>query len=397
MEFEQIVARLQWLDEEHRKDKSAIEEMSKQAASMETTLNALSAQIKAVSHQVSEIAPAAARLSQFDEMLSKQRTDTNKALDESEKRAQRRDGETAKVHQMHLDEINKSLAGLNENFSPDAIKQQARERATEEKRVNQALTEIRQKLDDALKTNAEILRSQKSIDEARRQDLKRMTDFQGEVSAVRKRADEAREKVLLQGDGIRNLENRVTELLAAEGERKDSQAAFIEQLGLGQVERDRAGKDWREKYEVFQKQAEAMDSHASTFEETMRLAKRAQETYNELNQKLERRISEVTEMQRLAEDRMRQEWVTFKSDEQKRWTGHSLSQEESLRDMRKDMEKLEQRLGLLDDAAQVMQDQLHQTSETTEQQLQELMNVAHEWLTAYERIMGHAKAKKTTR
>ena len=102
-------------------------------------------------------------------------------------------------------------------------------------------------------------------------------------------------------------------------------------------------------------------------------------------------------MQRLAEDRMRQEWVTFKADEQKRWTGHSLSQDEAMRDLRKDMDKLEQRVGLIDDAAQVMQDQLHQTSETTGQQLQELMNVAHDWLTAYERIMGHTKTKKSTR
>ena len=46
-----------------------------------------------------------------------------------------------------------------------------------------------------------------------------------------------------------------------------------------------------------------------------------------------------------------------------------------------------------------MQDQINQTSEATEQQLQELMNVTHEWLTAYERIMGHdkTKAKKAVR
>jgi len=38
-----------------------------------------------------------------------------------------------------------------------------------------------------------------------------------------------------------------------------------------------------------------------------------------------------------------------------------------------------------------IQDQLHQTTDATEQQLQELMNVAHQWLTAYERIMGHVR------
>ncbi len=397
MEFEQIISRLQWLDDEHRKDKTSLEELGKQFTSMETTLNAISSQVKTLSKQASEMAPAVARLAQFDEMMSKQRLDMNKAIDENEKRSQRRDQESAKLHQSQLEEINKSLAGLNVSFSPEAVAKQTRERAAEEKRLNQVITEIRQKLEEALKSNAEILRAQKGIDEARRQDLKRMTDFQGEVTSVRKRADEAREKAILHGDSIRNLENRISEILAAETERKDSQAAFLDQQAMGQVERDRAWKDWRDKYDAFQKQAEALESQAGTFDETLRTAKRAQDTYTELNQKLERRISEVSEMQRLAEDRMRQEWVTFKADEQKRWTGHSLSQEEAMRDLRKDMDKLEQRVGLLDDAAQVMQDQLHQTSDTTEQQLQELMNVAHDWLSAYERIMGHAKSKKSTR
>ncbi len=104
-------------------------------------------------------------------------------------------------------------------------------------------------------------------------------------------------------------------------------------------------------------------------------------------------------MQRLAEDRMRQEWVAFKADEQKRWTSHSLSMDEIMRDTRKDLDKLEQRVTLHDDATEVLQDQLQQTTDTTEKQLQELMNLANDWLTAYERIMGHTKtkAKKSTR
>jgi hypothetical protein len=55
------------------------------------------------------------------------------------------------------------------------------------------------------------------------------------------------------------------------------------------------------------------------------------------------------------------------------------------------LQKLEERIPPLDESIQTLQDQLHQTADATEQQLQELMNVAHEWLSAYERIMGHGK------
>ena len=145
----------------------------------------------------------------------------------------------------------------------------------------------------------------------------------------------------------------------------------------------------------FKKESANLDGHIQSLDEALRGAKRAQEIYLELNTKLERRINEVTEMQRLAEDRLRQEWVSFKVDDQKRWTGYSLSNEESFRDIRKDLQKTDERITPLNDATQVLLDQMHQVTDTTEKELQEIMNVVHEWMTSYQRIMGHGK--KTTK
>jgi mevalonate kinase len=179
-------------------------------------------------------------------------------------------------------------------------------------------------------------------------------------------------------------------------ERKQAQAAFLEQQAIAQIDRDRAWKEWKEKYGNFQKEAEGLDVQVQKLDEALRGAKKAQDAYVELNTKLERRINEVTEMQRLTEDRLRQEWISFKADDQKRWTGYSLSSEESFRDIRKEVGKYEERISILTGISQTLQDQMHQTTDTTEKQLQELMNVVHEWMTSYQRIMGHGKktAKK---
>ena len=119
--------------------------------------------------------------------------------------------------------------------------------------------------------------------------------------------------------------------------------------------------------------------------------KKQKKNYAEISQKIERRVHEIVEMQRLAEDRLRQEWVTFKADDQKRWTGYGLSQDETMKNLQKVTAKIETRLTEFDDSFQTMQDQLHQTTDVTEHQMQELMNWAHEWLTASERVMGHTR------
>jgi len=392
MEFEEIVKRLEWLDTQQRQNKELLVGLDERLASFETTVNAVSKQIKSMNKQMTDIAPAAKRLEQFETLLAKQRTDIVKFIEDNEKERLQKERESTRNLRAELDDHNKALSQLKAASS--AEEGRLRERANEMQRFTNNINDLKSRAEEALRSNENILHTFKAMDATRKNDLKRIADMQGDITSLRKLVDEGKGKSAVNADGIRNLENRFSDLIASEAERKQAQLAFFEQQSLGQVERDRAWKDWKDKYDVFLKEAADLDNQVNTLDETMRGAKKAQETYLELNTKLERRIAEVTEMQRLAEDRLRQEWISFKTDDQKRWTGYSLSSEESLRDMRKDMQKVEERTTSLSDVAQVLQDQMHQTTDTTEQQLQELMNIVHEWMTSYQRIMGHGKKTK---
>ena len=128
--------------------------------------------------------------------------------------------------------------------------------------------------------------------------------------------------------GLRKLETRVNELVTVEVERREVMQTFLDKQALAQVERDRVWKDWQTRFETIEKQATDTEKQLVALEATHREAKRVQLVLEELNQRVERRINEITEIQRLAEDQFRQEWVTFKADDQKRWTSYTLTQEE---------------------------------------------------------------------
>ena len=320
------------------------------------------------------------------------------ALEELDKKYQKREKEITKQHLKDIEPFHKEIDELKKPLTElTPIKRDIKARITEEERLHREIKELKPPIDEAMRAAEEAARSQRSFEESRKQELKRIADLQGELTALRKRIDEVREKADLGADSFKNIDNRIKELQLSESERKAAQTEFIEKQSIAQIDRDRAYKEWRDRYVDFQKQVGTLESQSQALDETLRSAKRAQETYNELNTKLERRINEVTEMQRLAEDRLRQEWVTFKADDQKRWTGYTLSQDEGTKDVRRSVQKLEERISTLDESAQIVQDQLHQTADATEQQLQELMNVAHEWLSAYERIMGHGKTTKKSK
>lgn len=389
MEFEQIIKRLDWLDEEHRKDKSTIDVLTQRASNLEGDLKTANKIIKELTTQMSHLSTAAARIEQYDTALTRQRTELVKHIDNLDKKRQDQQPEIDKRYQIQFDGINKSITDLPKTKEPIAeIKRELKARADEETRRNKLSAEWEMRLQAMVKTVEDIQRAQKAAEEPRRQDVKRLADLQGELSAARKRLDASREKNDLFTDSIRRIETRLNEILANETERRQAQANFIETQARSQVERDHTWKEWEERLNSLRKQSETMDRNQQDWEVAQRTIKRTQETYEEIVQKFERRINEITEMQRLAEDRFRQEWVTFKADDQKRWTSFTLSQEETHKDTRSGLPKIEERLTALEDLTQTQQDVLQQTKDANEQLFQGMLAQLHELLSAYERIMS---------
>lgn len=391
MEFEDIIKKVQWIEDQERKSRSELKDLGDRVTGLNTSVGAVVQQLKSLAQQVNDISVAAARMDQFDQMLSKHRVEISRSIEAVDKSASRREQETAKMHQAEMADIRNAISEMKTAIAAEQASQ--RDRLHEDQRRLLAVQDLGSAVDNALRLSRESQEAHKATEESRRQDSKRLADLHAEISTVRKRAEEAREKGALHADSMRNMENRINELLETESGRQERFNALLQQHSLQQLDRDRAWKDWQEKFDRFTQQTGAAEIQVAAFEDSIRAAKQAQEAYDGLNQRLERRILEIGEIQRLADERIRQEWIAFKADEQKRWTGHTLAQDESIRDLRKDVEKIEKQVSDMDETTQTIQDQLQQTTDVTEKQLQELMNISQDWLAAYERIMGHSKTK----
>ncbi|MDP2976150.1 MAG: hypothetical protein Q8N45_08060, partial [Anaerolineales bacterium] len=239
MELDQIAKRLDWLDEEHRKDKHALNALEERLASFDGNLRSLSQQIKELSGDISRLTTTTARVEQFDNILAKDRLEVNRFIEDLEKKHEAKQLEESKQYQAEFSSINKSLTNLRKlKDAVSEIKEGIKVRIDEEARLSRAIIELKSKMEAALRANQEIQHAQGLAEESRRQDSKRLADLQGEISANRKRIEEVRERGDLFTDGIRRIETRMTELLASEAERRQSQTAFIEQQSRLQVDRN---------------------------------------------------------------------------------------------------------------------------------------------------------------
>ncbi len=240
--------------------------------------------------------------------------------------------------------------------------------------------ELRTQIKEIARFDDEYKRHLHIIEENRRQDSKRLTDFQGEIAALRKRQDETRGKQELSSDSIRKIDGRIKNLLVAESERRQTQTAFVEKINLGQVERDRLFNQWTERFEKMEKITAELEEEITGLETTHRSVKKSQAELDEITQQFRRRINEITEVQRLNEDRFRQEWTTFKSDDQKRWSNYTLSQDEQHREMNKSIDGLVERITNQEDNLDILKENFRKLGRDNLKRMQNILAVYREWI-----------------
>jgi chromosome segregation ATPase len=388
MEFEQLIKRLDWLDEEHRKNKSTLDQIVDRFAGFEADFKVINTQIKELSKNITAISSMNGRIDQFDDVLRNYRTELVKRVDEVEKQQVKNQTETDKRWRLEFDGINRSLESLQKSSDTTDIKRKVDARIQEEQRVSRSLTELDSKITQVVSLNNDLQLMHKLIEENQHQESKKTTDLQVDFVTLKKKFDDLRNKIDIYPDNIRRLETRLSEIATSEVERRQSQKSFIEQQALLQIDRDQMQKDLKDRIEKMGKQSQLLESQIQEWDSVQRAVKRAQEIYEEITQKFERRINEITEMQRLSEDRFRQEWVTFKADYQKRWTSYTLTQDEQFKDTKVEIDKLAERVSPIEDLSEIQRDIIQQTKEANEEYLHGLLAQIHELLSAYERIMG---------
>ncbi|MEW5868416.1 MAG: hypothetical protein AB1894_04015 [Chloroflexota bacterium] len=392
MEVEQILKQLDWLDEERRKDKTRIGSLEERLALQENSLPPMSAQIKELSGEITRLNALLARMDSFDDSLRQARLENKHQLEEVDKATKKREEEAERMRRSELRAVDTSLAELRKDIDQVAeLKRGMQARIEGETRLARLIDETRNRLEGMRRSEEEYTRTIRLLDDGRRQDAKRLTDLSGEVAAMRKRVDDNRGKIELNAATLKKAETRVNEMSVVEVERREAIANFLESQNLREVERERVWKEWQARFNVIETQTTDVETMLQSLDATHRSVKRSQQVMDELSQKVERRINEITEIQRLSEERFRQEWVTFKADDQKRWTNYTLTMDEQRGEVQRQHEKLADKVTQLEDVLQEIQDLLGQANEHTEKRLQAMLAMTHEWVSSYERSVGRSR------
>lgn len=392
METDEILKRLEFMDAERRKDKQLIADLQEQVSSMQEVVNNQKREIK---HQGAEIKKSTVNLvryEEYEEALSKLRVELSKPVGEFDKKFNILEKNITAQRKDDLDSFNFRLLELqNELKTVNEIKKDVLTKIENDYLVNQRIDELVKLLPDFRSKDSELEHGIKLVENNNRMESKRVSDLTIDLTALRKKIDEERTTIDSQREYVRKLEGQINDLVNREQLRHQEQIAFIESQSRQTIDRDSFIKDWQEKVGQFQVISGDIQSKMVGLQEASSLVKKSQLEFDEINQRLERRLNEIAEMNRLVEERFRQEWVAFKADDQKRWTNYSLNQDESVRESDREVIKLSDRITALEETAQNLLDLVHVINDETEKRIKGLLALANENLSTFERSISNKR------
>lgn len=340
MDLQQAMRMIEWLDEERRRDKNTIAKLEERLQQQQELLEGLNRQMNGLeSQQVSmrtQFLPADRDAELMEQLREEMRTmleglENKQAV--SSREAERRTEFTREMMSRPLREVTDRLEKIERQMESLNVFRAERDR------MSGSLTAIQQKADDLSKKLDEPERRISFLEEQRRQDNRRLSDIQAELPEFQKSIDGIRLKIeRVEQLGLSN-EKRILEIQASEKTRREELQTFIDQQNLLAQQRDQQVKELTRNIGAYDEDMRKNMERFENWMETHRQMKKLVDDFDRISDRLERRINEVAEMQRLSEDRFREEWQEWTKDDQRRWKQFTLTNDEAWRSHEQEMQQ----------------------------------------------------------
>ena len=383
-----ITKKIDWLDEQRRKDRKLIAELQEQLRAALNGNQELKARITALESEAAEARELLKRVEKVDDLFEQHRSDFIVRLGTAETARAKSEREGERLRQLERETINKSLVELGEALAPlGALREEVAARKEEEHRFRTDISETRRSVESVARSVEESEHLISSINEIRRQDGKRLAGLSSAAEVLRKRLDELKPKLeSMQDAGLRN-EKRITELIGLETERKLAQNAWMEQQDVTYAERERWWAELQRKAAEIEALIEASARKLEAFGDTHREMKQALSALDGTVAGIERRLGESAEVQRVNHGRLWDEWNSSVAEEQQKRASDQLLQDELWREHERREKQKITRIAALEEAEKATAQVLKHLRSMDKERLKNVFNILRGFMSEYDQDM----------
>jgi hypothetical protein len=320
MDLGQLTQMTTWLDEEHRREKAELVRLQQKVVNQEAELEDQARTIKDLEGRLASIQSQLRQYAQLQRALQELKEEVVAMLSQADDRRQQEAREAERIRAIERDNTSKALNEIRRDLQRmPRVEEEMALRKAEQARLSESLLNLQQNFGALSQEMENKLRGVPFLEDGRQQDAKRIARLQQESLEALKRLEQQGSRIQMFEDAIQRQERDTGEVKELVSQLRSSQREFIEKQLLEAEHLKREMAEWVESLEVHAKKIEEFSARMQEFSEAFREDRQIVDNVERFQEMIRREQTQVSELQRLAEERQKRQLEQWGEENEKRW------------------------------------------------------------------------------
>jgi hypothetical protein len=356
MDLTQLSQMVTWLDEEHRRDREELAKLDQRLQSMAIEKQEQARRIQDLEGRLASTHAALGRFTQIEQALQQLKNEVVLMFDKQTEERLHAERESERARLSDREALGRSVAEIRKELPRlTRIEEDLVARRAEDQRLGEMALALRQSINGVSKDLDERTRSLPYMVEQRAQDNMRIAQLQAENVDLLKRTDATANRVPLLDERMQRLEKELQRIQPIPEQLRQGQQVFLEAQKLADVERTRQMGLWAQDFVAQRELIEKQGLRIREFDVRYEAAGRAIKALEEFQAQIVHGQKQVSELQRLAEERQRKELGEWQGENEQRWKKETLRWDYALQEQAKVNQKITDRFPSTEKAVALLQ------------------------------------------
>jgi len=320
MDVGQLTQMTTWLDEEHRRDKAEMIRLQQKIESQEAALIDQARVIKELEGRLVSVQAQLLQFNQLGKAIEQLKSEVVQMIAGSDERRQQEVREAERVRAIERDNVSRAVNEIRRDLQRlPRFQEEIDLRKAEQARVGEVLLNIQQTVNSLSQDIDNKVRGIPFLEEGRHQDAKRIALLQQESIEAMKRIEQTSSRVQMIEDTTRRQEREAGEVKEVVGQVRAAQRDFVDKQLLETEHMKRQIVEWAEQMEAQVKKVDDFSGRVQEFAEQFREDRQVVASVTRFHEAIRREQTQVSELQRLGEERQKRQLEQWAEENEKRW------------------------------------------------------------------------------
>jgi chromosome segregation ATPase len=317
MENTQSAQLLKWLEEERRKDKAQISTLQERITGQEQTVTELTRRLQELETNLKASQTSLLRIQQIESMMEEYKTSLMAIIERRDDEHKKSSRETERVRAIELEGLTRQWGDVRKELPRfGKIEEDLVGRRAEEKRLGDAVRLLQTQVDSTAQRIDGATRGIPYLEEGRRQDTRRIAAVEQDVINQVKKIEAALSKLQVLEDALGKVQPKLDQM----NSRLAEQDKVVDAIKVSGFQIQQQIKITETDVAKFRAQIAEFSDIAAKVRDQSQQNDRARAELLAFQETLRQRASEVSEVQRLHEERTKRIVEESQTADEKRWS-----------------------------------------------------------------------------